>query len=65
VRAWNELIAKYGDDLEESVYWDYHDPESITGRLRRAGLLYSGTLDGQQAAFIPTELCALLRKVTQ
>jgi tetratricopeptide (TPR) repeat protein len=65
VRPWNELIGKYGDDFEESVHWDYHDPESITGQLRMSGLLYSGTLDGQKTAFIPAELCALLQKVTQ
>ena len=37
-----------------------NEPESIPGRLKLAGLLYSGTLEGQQVAFIPIDLRALL-----
>jgi|GEM_PF-5137520 len=61
VCPWKEYAVKFGDDSQESTYWIYHEPKSATGRLRRACLLFNGTLDGQQVAFIPPDLRALLR----
>jgi tetratricopeptide (TPR) repeat protein len=63
VREWNEFVRKYGDDMYESTYWVYHQPESIPGRLKLSGLLYSGTLEGQQVAFIPPDVRPLLLKL--
>jgi tetratricopeptide (TPR) repeat protein len=58
---WQAFIAKFGDDFDESPWWKYHNPESIPGRLKMAGLLYAGTLDGKQVAFIPADLRQLLQ----
>lgn len=63
VRPWKGFIRIYGDDMDESTLWDYHIPESIPGRLRLTGLLYTGTLDGQQVAFIPADVRPLLCKL--
>jgi tetratricopeptide (TPR) repeat protein len=63
IRPWKEFVRKYGDDVDESKVWNYHEPKSIPGRLRRSGLLYSGTLEGQQVAFIPGDVRLLLRKL--
>jgi tetratricopeptide (TPR) repeat protein len=63
VRPWKEFIHKYGDDMEESTSWDFHEPESIPGRLRRSALFYSGMLDDQQVAFIPADVRPLLKKL--
>jgi len=57
---WQEFIGKYGDDMDESPYWKYHQPQSIPGRLKRAGLLFVGKLNGQEVAFIPLDLRPLL-----
>jgi tetratricopeptide (TPR) repeat protein len=61
VRPWEEFVQKYGDDMNESVYWNYHDPQSISGRLRMSGLFYSGMLEGQPVAFIPADVRPLMR----
>lgn len=55
-RSWKEFTEKCGDDSEESPYWNYHEPESIIGRLRQAGFLAKGTLNGEQVVFIPADL---------
>jgi tetratricopeptide (TPR) repeat protein len=59
-RPWAEFTEKFGDDMDESPFWQYHDPESLPGRLKRAGLLFVGKLDEQEAAFIPADLRSLL-----
>jgi tetratricopeptide (TPR) repeat protein len=63
VRPWSEFARKYGEDLYESTYWIYHEPESIPGRLRISGLFFTGTLEGQQVAFIPADVRMLLFKL--
>ena len=63
VRPWKEFVHKYGDDMDESTAWNYHEPESLPGRLRMSGLFYSGMLDGRQVAFIPADARLLLRKL--
>jgi tetratricopeptide (TPR) repeat protein len=62
IHPWSEFVRKFGDDSEESTVWDYHEPQSIPGRLRRSGLFYTGALDGQQVAFIPADLRPLLKE---
>lgn len=59
---WAEFTEKFGDDMDESPYWKYHDPESTPGLLKRAGLLFAGKVDGQEVAFIPADLRPLLKK---
>jgi tetratricopeptide (TPR) repeat protein len=63
VRLWKEFVHKYGDDMDESTYWNYNEPESIPGRLKISGLLYTGMLDGQQVAFLPADVRPLLRTI--
>jgi tetratricopeptide (TPR) repeat protein len=63
IRPWQEFVHKFGDDNEESVYWDYHEPESVPGRLRRFGFFFSGVLDDQLVAFIPADIRPLLKEV--
>jgi tetratricopeptide (TPR) repeat protein len=60
--TWQELVTKFGSDENESVYWSRHQPESVPGRLRAAGLLYSGVMDGQVVAFIPVDVRLLLKE---
>jgi hypothetical protein len=63
VRSWTEFIQRYGDDFDESPYWQYHEAETIAGRLRMAGLLAVGSLEGQRVAVIPYELRPLLSEI--
>jgi tetratricopeptide (TPR) repeat protein len=63
VRSWGEFVLTYGDDSRESKSWNDQEPKSIPGRLRVAGLLYSGVLEGKVVAFIPADLRPLLRKL--
>jgi tetratricopeptide (TPR) repeat protein len=55
-RSWKEFTQKFGDDMDESAYWRVNEPESIPGRLKMAGFLFVGKLDGQEVAFIPADL---------
>jgi len=57
---WEKFTGRYGDDLDESPYWDYHEPETVMGRLRMLGLLSEGTVDDRLIVLIPYELRELL-----
>jgi len=57
---WEGFTARYGDDLDESPYWDWREPETVMGRLRMLGLLSEGTVDDQLVVLIPYELRDLL-----
>lgn len=63
IRSWKEFIERYGDDFDESPYWQYHDPETIPGLLRMKGLLAVGTLDECRVALIPADLRPLLKQI--
>lgn len=63
VRSWREFTGRYGDDLQESSHWNYHEPESIMGRLRFTGLLAKGTLDNEQVLFIPVNVRENLKAI--
>lgn len=54
--AWDEFDRKYGNDQDESPYWQYHDPETVMGRLRAHGLLVEVTVEGELLVSIPEEL---------
>jgi len=58
--ALKDFAQKYGSDLEESPFWKYHKPQTILGRLKRAALLFTGTVDDQRTVLIPGDLRALL-----
>jgi len=55
-RPWSEFTQKFGDDMDESPYWQWHEPVSLPGRLKRMGLLHVGTLNETQVAFIPADI---------
>ena len=57
---WAEFDAAHDNDLEESRYWQWHEPETIMGRLRMCGLLVEATVDGELLVAIPAELRPLL-----
>lgn len=63
VRSWQEFTEKYADDLEESPHWNYHEPESVMGRLRFTGLLAKGTLENKQVLFIPADVRETLKTI--
>ena len=65
VRPWKEFVGKYGDDEDETKSWNFDEPESIPGRLRLSGLLFSGKLNDQVVAFIPVDARPLLQKLLQ
>jgi tetratricopeptide (TPR) repeat protein len=54
-RGWKEFTEKFGNDADESPFWNYHEPKSVIGVLRRAGLLAKGTLNNEQVVFIPAD----------
>ena len=53
---WSQFDARYGNDLEESPYWNYHTPKTMMGRLRLRGLLVEATVKGELLLLIPAEL---------
>lgn len=63
IRAWEEFSDRFGDDAGESPYWQYHEPNTISGRLRFSGLLAVGTFEGRRVALIPHELRPLLSEM--
>jgi tetratricopeptide (TPR) repeat protein len=63
VMPWQDFDADYGNDLEESVYWNWHEPETVMGRLRLRGLLAEATVDGGLLVVVPSELRRPLREM--
>jgi len=57
---WQEFTTTFGDDVDESPYWTYHEPKSVPGVLKSHGLLAVGTYKGQRLALIPADLRVLL-----
>ena len=57
---WQQFASKYDDDIEASPYWDWHEPESVMGRLRLHGLLAEATVDGELLILVPAELRPIL-----
>jgi tetratricopeptide (TPR) repeat protein len=53
---WQEFAQIYDNDSEESLYWQYHQPETIMGRLRLHCLLAEATVEGKLVLAIPQEL---------
>ena len=63
IRPWGEFTQRFGDDMDESPDWQWHEPESLPGRLKRTGLLHVGTLQGAWVAFIPADLREQLARI--
>lgn len=53
---WDDFSQRHGDDGEESPYWNYHEPETLMGRLRVRGLLIEGVVDEEVVVMVPREL---------
>jgi tetratricopeptide (TPR) repeat protein len=60
VIAWEEFSAAYDNDLDASPYWQYHQPETIMGKLRARCLLVETTVAGKCCLAVPVELRPLL-----
>jgi tetratricopeptide (TPR) repeat protein len=60
---WSEFDAEYGNDLEESPYWQWHVPKTTMGRLRHRSLLVEATVDGQLLVVVPLELRPVLARI--
>jgi Flp pilus assembly protein TadD len=54
--AWDLFDQDFDNDLDESPYWQYHEPESVMGRLRAHGLLVEVRVEGKLLVSIPVEL---------
>jgi Flp pilus assembly protein TadD len=60
---WHDFDAEYGNDLDESRYWQWHEPKTAMGHLRLRGLLVEVTVDGELLVAVPLELRQALRSV--
>jgi hypothetical protein len=58
---WETFNQKFGNDLEESPYWQYHEPKSVLGRLRAHALLFEVKVEGKLLVSIPIELRKQMR----
>ncbi len=56
VMAWDAFDEAYDNDLDDSPYWQYHEPESIMGTLRSHGLLFEAETPDGLFLSIPVEL---------
>jgi Tfp pilus assembly protein PilF len=54
--SWHDFDAEYGNDLEESPHWQYHEPETTMGRLRLRGLLVETTVNDELLVAVPLDL---------
>jgi len=63
--VWEDFDARYGNDLEESAYWEWHAPETTMGRLRLRGLLVEALVDGELLIVVPDDLRQKLREVLE
>jgi tetratricopeptide (TPR) repeat protein len=60
---WDEFDARYGNDLDESRYWQWHEPKTVMGQLRKSGLLVEAAVDGELLIVVPRELRPALENV--
>ena len=60
-RSFAAFSEKWGNDLAESTYWQYHEPKSVMGRLRLSALLAKGTLAGEQVVFVPADIRPVIK----
>jgi len=60
---WEAFDTRYGNDLEESRYWNWHTPETTMGQLRFHGLLVETTVDEVLYVAVPVDLHENLRRI--
>jgi len=60
---WDDFATRYDDDLDESPHWEWHQPQTLMGRLRARGLLVEAIVDGKTQIVVPTELRPILREM--
>ncbi|MBN1992681.1 MAG: tetratricopeptide repeat protein [Anaerolineae bacterium] len=61
--AWSQFDDQFGNDLEESPHWQYHEPETVMGRLRLRGLLVEATVENEVLIIVPLDLRPGLLKI--
>ena len=61
--GWDDFDTRYGNDMDESAYWEWHTPETTMGRLRRRGLLVEATVEGELLIVVPGDLRQELREI--
>jgi len=54
--AWGDFDAHYGNDLEESRYWNHDVPQTTMGRLRLRGLLVEAKVGGRLYIVVPVDV---------
>jgi tetratricopeptide (TPR) repeat protein len=54
--GWEDFDACYGNDLDESRYWQWHPPETVMGRLRLHGFLVEATVGDELYVVVPVDL---------
>jgi Flp pilus assembly protein TadD len=59
---WQDFDAAYDNDLDESRFWQWHEPKSSMGQLRLRGLLVEATVDGELLVAVPLELRQMLEE---
>lgn len=62
---WEQFREEHGDDLDESPYWQWHEPDTVPGVLRMYGLLAIGTHEERVIVVIPEELRSPLEKLIE
>lgn len=62
---WQAFETRYDSDLDESPHWQYHEPESVMGRLRLRGLLAEATVNKKLLILIPAELRQPLSEIIE
>jgi hypothetical protein len=60
---WDEFAKEYGDDLEDSIYWNIYPPKTLMGRLKANGLITEGSFNDKAWIIIPHELKPLLQTI--
>jgi tetratricopeptide (TPR) repeat protein len=65
VVPWETFATRWDDDLNESPYWQWVEPQTIMGRLRMLGLLSQGTVNGDLVVLVPHELRPLLKTLLE
>ena len=61
----NRFTEKYGDDAHESIYWKWHPPTSIIGRLKMRGLVIEGKYNEKIWIQVPKELIPQLEEIKE
>ena len=65
IASWEAFTEHYGNDREESPYWQYREPQTTMGILRLSALLFVGKRDGGQWVQVPAELRPVLRELRE